>query len=240
MFLALLMALAHPMPGRSQEVSPQTIERVKRAVVPVTCGALDDQKQFRVVQMIATGFFISPSGAFLTAAHVSDDLDRYAAAHRCFGAIFVVMAGDPTEETVSTSYFPIQSCQTNHALDVAVCFPTGSPFQDQALRGHIVSLKLESVFHYTDGTPMAFTGYPLAMGRPLTSRGSIAALYPDQVVLDKGTWPGASGSPVYSASGSVLGIILQRGTDIATGLAYAAPSDAIMEFLNRQNVPFDH
>src|SRR6476469_4373276 len=83
-------ALVALMPGMqavsAQDVLPKTIADVKRAVLPVVCGALDQKNQFRVVQIVASGFLVNARGDFVTAAHVVEDLSKVAAQQQCVGA----------------------------------------------------------------------------------------------------------------------------------------------------------
>jgi len=191
----VLFSLAGSALACSQEISTKTIAEVKPAVFPVVCAALNQGNEFRVVQMMATGFLINPQGGFLTAGHVVEDLDKFAAEHHCFGAIFLAIVSEAAQDLVQTRWFRIRSCQSDHKLDLAACSLSENPFEDAALRNRIGTLKLDSLFQFADGTPVAFSGFPLEMGRPLTSKASIAARYPGQLVVDKSAWPGASGSP---------------------------------------------
>ena len=237
--LAIWIAQASPVPALSQEISTKTITDVKAAVFPVVCGALNQEDEFRVLQMVGSGFLINPRGDFLTAGHVTDDLNKYASANHCFGAIFLAVANEASRDLVTTRWFRISSCQTNHQLDLAACSLTQNPHKDASLRNRIATLHFDGLFQYADGTSVAFTGFPLEMGRPLTSKGSIAARYPQQLVVDKSAWPGASGSPVYTANGKVIGLVTQAGLGVGSGLAYAVPSDTIIEFLGKAKIPFE-
>ena len=58
-------------------------------------------------------------------------------------------------------------------------------------------------------------------------------------MVDKSAWPGASGSPVYTANGKVIGLVTQAGLGVGSGLAYAVPSDTIIEFLGKAKIPFE-
>ena len=222
----------------AQEVAPRTIATVKRAILPVTCGALDEKNQFRVVQIVGSGFLINQRGDFVTAAHVVEDLNELASQHRCFGSTYLTVEAPASDALVRTRWYRIKACRTNATLDLAVCFLTQNPFEDSELRGRLSALPFDSPFPYGDGTPIAFTGFPLEYARPVTSKGFIASLYPGEMIVDKNTWPGASGSPVYTAAGKVVGVVLKRGLGVAAGLAYARPSDAIMDFLTKENVEF--
>ena len=120
----LLVVLVAFVPVAAQEVSTKTIANVKRAILPVTCGALDDKNQFRVVQIVASGFLINERGDFLTAAHVADDLAKFASQNHCFGAIYLTVEAPVSEALVQTRWYRIRTCRTNPQLDVAVCFLT--------------------------------------------------------------------------------------------------------------------
>jgi S1-C subfamily serine protease len=236
--LAGWIFLAGAIPAISQEISTKTIADVKPAVFPVVCGDVNKANEFRVVQMVGTGFLINPAGGFLTAGHVAEELSKFASTNHCFGAIFIAFGSDASQDLVTTRWFRIVSCESDQQLDLAACAVTQNPFDDASLRNRIALLKFDDLFQYADGTPVAFTGFPLQMGRPLTSKGFIAARYPNQLLVDKPAWPGASGSPVYAANGKVIGILTQAGTGIGAGLAYAVPSDTIMGFLRKAKVAF--
>jgi hypothetical protein len=90
------------------------------------------------------------------------------------------------------------------------------------------------------GVSVAFTGFPLENVTPLTSVGIIGGYVMDNTVgipygklmIDKAAWPGASGSPVYSAGDAhVVGMIIQTGTGMGAGIAYGRTGIAISTFL---------
>jgi V8-like Glu-specific endopeptidase len=91
------------------------------------------------------------------------------------------------------------------------------------------------------GTPVAFTGFPLQYTIPVTSIGYIGALTGIEssgtggydYIIDKATWPGASGSPIFLSNGKVIGIIQKRGTNEASGLAYGRSAAIIVNFLSK-------
>ena len=41
------------------------------------------------------------------------------------------------------------------------------------------------------------------------------------LVIDKNAWPGASGSLVFDSKGNIVGMVVQRGFNDASGLAFA-------------------
>jgi S1-C subfamily serine protease len=93
-----------------------------------------------------------------------------------------------------------------------------------------------------DGTPLAFSGFPVNGLSPYTARANIAGyqrteMRPNDgsrvhaIVLDKSAWPGSSGGPVYGVDGRVMGLLLQTGT----GLAFARHGARIHDFLTAPN-----
>lgn len=214
------------------------IERVKHAVVPVLCGTIDANQQFKVQLIDGTGFFIDAEGRFVTAAHVIRGLSVVNVQQPlpCVWAIYVPENGWQRDAiNLTIRWFQFGNCAVDDNLDLAVCKTVIVP------KG--VEPMLIDDNRPADGTPVAFTGFPLGSVEPLSSRGDIAtyrnAIDGDgsrEMVIDKGTWPGASGSPVYEDNGSVLGIVLQRGLGDGTGIAVARPSHFILKFLNANGV----
>src|ERR1041384_2864627 len=111
-FAVLLSACAHqslhsvkPLPPA--DVFIPTIETMKHSVAPVVC--LDqDGPTANIREREGTAFFISPSGEFLTAAHVLDEIKTHN--HPCpVIAIYLPTASwrpEMPEETVQ--WFPFQ------------------------------------------------------------------------------------------------------------------------------------
>src|SRR5215467_3485659 len=95
-----------------------------------------------------------------------------------------------------------------------------------------------------EGTPIAFTGFPLSTPVPITSVGQIAGYTdviegrgPQRILIDKGAGQRASGSPIYNLeNGKVVGIMLQRGTGASAGLAFGITSQFIQDFLTNAKV----
>lgn len=234
-FLLGLLAFAR---SSRTEAFILSIERVKHAVVPVLCGRFDDKKQL-VVQLIdGTGFFIDSEGRFATAAHVIKGLSVVNAQQPfpCVWAIYVPDDGWQRDAvTFPSHWFLFGNCEMDEALDLAVC------------KTVLVPKGVEPMFiedsRPPDGSPVAFTGFPLGSIEPLSSRGDIAtyrgALDKEgsrEMVIDKEAWPGASGSPVYGEDGGVLGIVLQRGLGDGVGIAIARPSHFIATFLRSKSI----
>lgn len=240
-FALLLSALlVIPAFAGPKDVSVKTIKTVKQGVVPVVCGFLNEKNELQIVKIIASGFFINNQGGFLTARHVLSELRKVSTKERpCFPAIYIPIGGwEKGKHELGTRWFKFTSCLIKNKLDIASCSLINNPFQDAAVSRHIVFLRFENSFSYKDGTPIAFTGFPLYSTIPVTSKGIIASYraVAKEMVVDKNAWPGASGSPVYIANGRVIGMIIKRGIGAGIGLAYARPGDLIIKFLREEKI----
>lgn len=229
------LALASP-----QDVPVETIRTMNRSLGLICCGYRDEKLQLKVVSRNGTGFFINRSGEFLTAAHVVFDCHS----KNLIIGICVPKTGWQTEESdLNVKCFPQGVCVLNAELDIARCKPNENPFHDPEIKTPIEPASLESA-RPKEGSAVAFTGFPLQFGRPVTSKGFIAG-YADvherfgvsTMILDKSSWPGSSGSPVYSPEGKVVGVVVKRGVEEAAGLAFAKTSTAIERFLRQQEAP---
>jgi hypothetical protein len=130
-------------------------------------------------------------------------------------------AGDshPEARTEDMRWFPFQAsrCHMDPSLDIALCILS----EDLSARKRGLHLKAMPVlFEWDippDGTQVAFTGFPLRARDPMTFRAHVAAFrtpWPDEpipeLVLDRPTLSGFSGSPVYLSNGKVVAIIPER------------------------------
>ncbi len=239
----LVVALAAvPAFAGSQNIPVKTIETIKRGVVPIVCGFVDSKNEFQIVKILATGFFINARGSFLTPAHVLDDLPKVSTQERpCFSAVYIPARGWAKERVrFDAKWFRFTACLRNSQLDLAVCDPIENPFENADVMRQIAFLSLANPFGFEEGTPVAFTGFPLDSTVPVTSSGIIASFRTgdQEILIDKSGWPGASGSPVYAANGQVLGVIIKRGIGDGTGLAYARLSSVVMDFLRDNKIPY--
>jgi len=207
------------------ESFPTSIERMKRSIAPVVCrtGVAD-----RPVSLIlGTAFFVSSEGEFVTAAHVIES-----APASCNTAIYVPLEGWRSEaEGIRLFNFRRQECRVETNADIAVCQTMVQPTTVQGTDAEPVIL--DPFAFPADGTEIAFTGFPLRNAEPLTARGFLAAYRNparnggERWILDRTAWPGSSGSPVYLQDGRVIGVVIQRGINDASGLAYARPASQV-------------
>jgi S1-C subfamily serine protease len=224
--------------GRA-DIFVATIEGIKHSVIPVLCGQFDLTGQFSIQLIDGTGFFVNADGDFVTAGHVIADLKTTSLQRPtpCVMAIYVPRDGWQREAVkFDVKWFVFGDCKTDSTLDLAVCRPV------QKLPFTINPVVLEDS-RPQDGSPVAFTGFPLGSVEPLSSRCNIAAYRgaadsegSREFVLDKGTWPGASGSPIYDDHGAVIGIMLARGLADSVGTSFGRPSHFIVKFLRDNGI----
>ena len=194
----------------SQDPNVKIIEKTKRSVVPIVCGYIDNQNHFQLVQIVGSGFFVDTLGRFITAAHVLDNWDTIGRErHPCTGAIYIPDHGwGKVEKNILFQSFSFVSCIRDLTIDLALCQPTENPFASgRVAKGNISPVSFDTR-EWPEGTPVAFSGFPLEYTFPLTSKGFVAGHMEIQnsnigfdYVIDKSTWPGASGSLVYLGNG---------------------------------------
>jgi len=224
----------------------ETIKDMKRSVIPVVCGYTDSKGKWIIADVEGTGFFVDRrAGRFVTASHVLDGLDAFARErpeHSCEYAIYIPDAGwEKGGKVINVEYFTFKKCIRSDSADVAVCTLIENPFTSSRLAKNLIQEVSFAAGEVPDGTAAAFTGFPLERTTPITSIGSVAGrhtLDDDDpwffYLLDKTAWRGASGSPVYTEDGRVLGMIVRSGTDDSAGIGFARCSAAIQDLLTRK------
>jgi Trypsin-like peptidase domain len=178
----------------------------------------------------------------LTAAHVIHGMQR---SKRCPNSAITLPADGwhPATRTENLAWFPFRtsSCRADNVLAIAVCRLS----EDLSARRWDLHLRAEPVeFEWNippDGTPVAFTGFPLRARDPMTFRAAVAAyLIPwsekpiPELVLDHASLPGFSGSPVYLADGKIVAILVQGGTGETNGIAIARPASVFREMIGKK------
>jgi S1-C subfamily serine protease len=210
----------------------ETIANVKRSVSPLVC-LNGNGSEARIVDRLGSAFFITEAGDFLTAAHVVLDMQK--AELPCpISAIFVpreTWRNEARAEEAAWFAFKIPDCLIDEDLDVAKCrLIDDHSVLKRRLGFKITPVKLDTSIP-PDGTQVAFTGFPLGVRDPMTSRAEVATfrnLWQDEkpvgtLVLDRPAWPGSSGSPVYLSDGRVIGVLIKGGTGPSTGLTTLRP-----------------
>jgi len=226
--------------GQDKPVSVETIERIKSAAVPVVCGALAKEDTFHVSRILGSAFFINEEGYFLTAAHVVSALEKRDTSQvQCFPAIYMPVGG---WQTISKGvhWFLFDECIKDETADIAVCKPKDNPFTAENVKRQLAFVTLGTALNLKDGTAIAFTGFPLQLLRPVTSKGNLATYIETdkKIVIDKTAWHGASGSPLYVSDGKVIGILIETGIGESSGLALARPGEFIIDFLTKNKIRF--
>jgi hypothetical protein len=228
--------------GQDKPVSIQTIERARQAAVPIVCGVAAADGSFQLSGTVGSAFFINSDGYFMTAAHVLDELENRAKkAPGCIPAIYLPDGGWAAPQPLhKLQWFAFANCLKNAPKDIAVCWPKENPFVHPLVKKEARFMTLATTSIHADGTAVAFTGFPLNLVRPVTSKGYVASYLPVEqyVMVDKTAWPGASGSPLYLADGTVIGILVRTGKDQGGGLTYARTVELITEFLSKNKIAF--
>jgi hypothetical protein len=218
------------------------IETAKRSVASLDCLSVSGSES-RIVERVGSAFLITGTGDFLTAAHVIAGMQTPDGS--CPTTALTLPAGDwhPEARTEDMRWFPFQAsrCRMDPSIDIALCTLS----EDLSARKRDLHLKAAPVLFELDippdGTQVAFTGFPLRARDPMTFRAHVAAFrtpWPDEpipeLVLDRPTLSGFSGSPVYLANGKVVAIILKDGKDEAAGVTIVRPVSVFREMLREK------
>ena len=214
-------------PATSADLFINAMQTIKRSLVPVACFETTDPNSIKIKLLVGTGFFINDD-SFVTAAHVIDTARK-----ECELTAICLPIGRQWKsgEDVKLNWFRFDRCRANNLLDLAVCQMTETIPND--IRPTPVVFSDTAV---PDGTAVATTGFPLQIVQPITSRAFVAGYLnlgapTSEILLDNGSWPGASGSPVYDERGYVVGMMVKRSLAAATGISYARTGKAIQGWL---------
>ena len=214
-----------------------TIERIKLSIVPIVCAEIKPGGTTAEVKSIeGSGFIIADDGTFLTADHVLSQMENAKRTTPCpLAALYLPQGGwrlDAPRFQIDFFLFAPKDCTRSKEIDLAAC---KSPRQFKS--GTLMPVVFDSSIQ-PDGTPIAFTGFPLNYTVPLSSIGTVSGYMtvidergPREIIMDKAAWPGASGSPIYLQDGKVVGILVLRGIGDGSGRAIGRPSRFIQEFL---------
>ena len=218
-----------------------TIERMKRSIAPVVCVQPRADAEWQLLSVEGTAVFVAKDGSFITPRHVLNGITGSRQQPCPVSAIYVPEDGiwhvDTTSFRIHISPFIPNLCKTDTYLDLAYCSPLPGTLNAAGISPVIFEKTVPP-----DGTPVAFTGFPLSKQVPFTTLGAVASysatdeLGTSTVVVDKANWPGASGSPIYLTNGRVIGILLARGAGDGSGLTYGLTSRLVTRLLPEQGV----
>ena len=231
------------------------IQTIKHSIIPIACGQVVPEKEnpdkgtpekqtpgkqiaepkFQLIIVAGTGFFVAADGTFLTANHVIDGMLQPNQQIPCPRTGFILPeSGEWSTEMSSAAQpdfyeFDASACKRDKLLDLAHC--RSKRAIDSAR--HIAPVTFEDAMQ-PDGTPIAFAGFQHQI--PFTSIGYVSGYAtppngPQEIIMDKPGWSGASGSPFFLANGKVVGMLQLSGTAQGPGRAMGRPSRLIQDFL---------
>ena len=149
-----------------------TIEKINTGIAPVACGRSAAPTNLDV-RVHGTAFFIDTHGAFLTAAHVIKGVVENK--EKCEIPAVLVRVDGPSFENLNLYglKFVASDCRIDDTADIARC----KTIEDPSKAGKIVTkptaLEIASDVG-ADGTPVAFSGFPVNGLIPYTARANIA------------------------------------------------------------------
>lgn len=212
-----------PLPSTTPPVLfVDAVDQIKKSIAPVVCVHPNANSDWQLESIEGTAVFISRDGSFITPNHVISGMAGPRTRPCTLSAIYIPDDGVWRRGTsafrIHYASFVGSGCTVNTRLDMAYCSPVPG-----SMTMSVAPARFETA-PQADGTPVAFSGFPLNNPIPLTTIGAIATYSSTSsggtIVMDKTAWPGASGSPIYLQNGRVIGIVLARGTGDAAGLAY--------------------
>ncbi len=174
-----------------------------------------------------SGFSVSASGTVITNRHLMRD-EKGVVAKR------VAVIFSDTKE-----WLPARIVSISDAADLAVLQIEGSgPYPK------VVGVAEPSAAPRV-GNPVAIIGYPLGTETPMegsgtkiTARstlgaGTVSKTLADVLQIDAYAGQGSSGSPVFDASGTVVGVVYGGATESGGRIVYAVPVDKVRAELSR-------
>jgi V8-like Glu-specific endopeptidase len=244
--VSILESLGCPLlVAQSEDQFISSIQATKRSTVAVACVKKTATGGIALASLEGTGFFVSGDGTFITAGHVAHGFSLPVPPRKeiCeVPAIYLATDGWKAGTEVGLTMFKIGLCKFDDDLDLAQCKTVDNPFASENVNVKPTFVTFDLSIQ-KEGTQLAFTGFPISTAQPITARGTVGTYWgtgtesnPREIVIDHNNWPGASGSPVYLANGKVIGLILQRGMNDATGLAFARSAIFIEGFLSKNKI----
>ena len=214
------------------------IETIEHSVGAVDCLAVS-AAEAKLLKRIGSAFVVSDSGDFVTAAHVLLAMQNRGDPCPTSAITFAVGDWRPEAPAEDMLWFPFEigECRRESVLDIALC-RTSVDLRAPIRKSNKVAAVQFEWNSQPNGSRLAFTGFPLEARDPMTFQAHVAAyrtIWPDkatpELVLDHNSLPGFSGSPVYTADGKVVAILVKDGKPEAPGAAIARPVSAVREML---------
>ncbi len=225
-------------------------QAVQTATSPIGIHTLDSTTQKKKFVPIGTGFFISESGLFLTAAHLPDISDTF------------ILMPDGADIKCSCMKKGFRVSPTGPPMDSYDLSLYQGPEPKAHKGGHArlgdrrkfkIGERVASVSYYRQGFTIKFG--PFKTLTPLLTTGVISArqfvssggrVLGSRFVLDITAGPGSSGAPVFlQDSGDVIGVIVttkvhrisRKGEDpthdIPLGIVQCEPVAPVLQWLER-------
>jgi len=239
---ALLCAslIAGVLCGEEPRPGIEVIDQMKRSVLAIAVAPIgkDGAVDFKQLVTVATAFLLSSDGSFATADHVLRDLEAYRTKRPSQQVVLLPSAGKwPSgPNPVATRYCLFDVVKRDQISDIAICRVVRDPENDAAVaRMHPVDLQTEVP---PDGTEVRFLGFAEKSALPLVGAGLIASYQMDEqllrpnIVLHATGIGGWSGSPVFLASGKVIGVFCtSTGEKEEAGLSGVRPAQLVVNAL---------
>ena len=238
----LLHLFLYTVTALAQDSFVKAVDSIKHSVAPIVCLTVAQDGTAKLDFIEGSGFFVSKDGSFVTARHVITEMEPSPLRRPCnFPAVYIPKSGKWSDDGRFTEIkwfaFHLNQCVlSSQVVDLARCHTQDDLSKDKEIAAPpepvIVDAKLPP-----EGSDVAFSGFPLQITIPRAARATIAGygsrdnVETTEMVIDRNTWPGASGSPIYLANGHVIGVVLARGTNEAAGLAFARTGNELDRFL---------
>jgi hypothetical protein len=162
------------------------IDNTKTAIAPVFCLTPGGDPSQPKIDYEGSVFFLDGHGSFLTAAHV---IKAFLPPQRFSGcqipAVYVPREGQwhtPPQDMRWHKFAP-SDCMLNEDYDLARCKTVEDLANDVKESFHPMLFVIDDDIKH-DGTPVAFSGFPLSNQIPLTAIGNIAGYLPDDKSVD--------------------------------------------------------
>lgn len=230
----------------ADDISPASIRVAKMSVVHIECLPPSAQLPGIVVHInTGSGFLVDNQGDFVTAYHVIQKMESPDS--ECNPSVIFRQGSrenqnEPILPVRIYSFVP-SACSPDVSDDIVACRTTEDPFSNASLKNEIAPVTFETA-QQSDGTEVAFTGFPSNYGQPVTAKGFIATSTPvnsrPTVTIDRMSWPGMSGAPVYTSNSKIIGIIVGGETGDDAGMSVARPASTVVNFLCGNNFPIHH